>query len=321
MPNSTPASTRLFDAYLFIDWSANSRPKRGKDSIWIAEGSWASDKVLSHRQKDDFVLNQTINVSTRGEATEGLHERLSSHLAEGQRTLICFDFSYGFPSGPFRDSIGKNFNAIGDRLTALISDNALNENNRFEVASQLNKEIGRATQHSPFWGRPSTVNDKVSFNLPQKKPAFWSQTDPQEYRIVERRMRASGKRVFSAWQLLGHGSVGSQMLVGIPHLNSLRNSESLHAHSKIWPFDTGWTNEFDSATKIVHAEFWPGILPTSPSTHSIRDAAQVENAVHWASRLDERGQLAPLFDPMSQEDPDRNEARDEGWILGFTCRQ
>ena len=111
------------------------------------------------------------------------------------------------------------------------------------------------------------------------------------------------------------------MLVGIPHLNSLRNSESLHAHSKIWPFDTGWTNEFDSATKIVHAEFWPGILPTSPSTHSIRDAAQVENAVHWASRLDERGQLAPLFDPMSQEDPDRNEARDEGWILGFTCRQ
>ena len=55
--------------------------------------------------------------------------------------------------------------------------------------------------------------------------------------------------------------------------------------------------------------------------HSIRDAAQVENAVHWASRLDERGQLAPLFDPMSQEDPDRNEARDEGWILGFTCRQ
>ncbi|MEC8241760.1 MAG: hypothetical protein VX084_11510, partial [Planctomycetota bacterium] len=68
MPNSTPASTRLFDAYLFIDWSANSRPKRGKDSIWIAEGSWASDKVLSHRRKDDFVLNQTINVSTRGEA-------------------------------------------------------------------------------------------------------------------------------------------------------------------------------------------------------------------------------------------------------------
>ena len=321
MPPSTSASTRLFDAYLFIDWSVNSQPKKGKDSIWIAEGSWTSGKASSHHRNEDFILNPTVNVSTRIEANESLHERLSSHLAEGHRTLICFDFSYGFPRGPFRDCIGKDFNTIVDRLSALISDNARNNNNRFEVASQLNEKIGRATQHFPFWGRPKAVSDKVSSNLPQKKPAFWSQTNPQEYRIVERRMRATGKRVFSAWQLLGHGSVGSQTLVGLPHLSSLRNSKSLHARSAIWPFDTGWTTGFDSDTKIVHAEFWPGILPTSPSAHPVRDAAQVENAVHWASRLDHRGQLAPLFDPIPQEDPDRYEAENEGWILGFSCRR
>ena len=36
----------LFDSYVMVDWSAESRPKRGKDSIWLAHlrrvgGAWA----------------------------------------------------------------------------------------------------------------------------------------------------------------------------------------------------------------------------------------------------------------------------------------
>ena len=32
-----------FDRFVFVDWSANSTPKTGKDSIWVAEASTGTD--------------------------------------------------------------------------------------------------------------------------------------------------------------------------------------------------------------------------------------------------------------------------------------
>ncbi len=40
-------SKTLFDAYIFVDWSANNSPKRGKDSIWIGE-AWYQNDELAH---------------------------------------------------------------------------------------------------------------------------------------------------------------------------------------------------------------------------------------------------------------------------------
>jgi hypothetical protein len=113
---------------------------------------------------------------------------------------------------------------------------------------------------------------------------------------VERALRG----VQSAWKLGGAGSVGSQALVGIPRVASLRDDPVLAPVSRVWPF------EDVSASQVVHAEIWPGIVPLE-DRHPVRDAAQVATLVaHW-QREDAAGRLAPLLE---------READDEGWILG-----
>ena len=75
-------SGRLFDAYLAVDWSASSVPKRGKDSIWLC---------LKGEPPE--------NPSTRHEAMQRVREQLGQLVAEGRRVLVGFDFPYGYPSG------------------------------------------------------------------------------------------------------------------------------------------------------------------------------------------------------------------------------
>ena len=40
-------STALFDTYVMVDWSAESRPKRGADSIWLARLQRCADGTLA----------------------------------------------------------------------------------------------------------------------------------------------------------------------------------------------------------------------------------------------------------------------------------
>ena len=39
------ATSQLFDGYLVVDWSANSTPKQGKDSIWWCHLAWNNDTL------------------------------------------------------------------------------------------------------------------------------------------------------------------------------------------------------------------------------------------------------------------------------------
>ena len=78
------SSPRCFDRYVMIDWSAQSSPKQGKDSIWIAVADC------------DGQVEEVHNPSTRHGATELLVELLSD-LSE--RVLVGCDFSFGYPSG------------------------------------------------------------------------------------------------------------------------------------------------------------------------------------------------------------------------------
>lgn len=79
-----------FDAYLAIDWSANSTPKTGADSIWIAWGKW---------HQGDLVVGELANPSTRGKATALVVDLLRELVAGGARVLAGFDFAYGYPRG------------------------------------------------------------------------------------------------------------------------------------------------------------------------------------------------------------------------------
>jgi hypothetical protein len=45
------------------------------------------------------------------------------------------------------------------------------------------------------------------------------------------------------------------------------------------------------------------------------------SCVVWAATQDANGQLGSFFDPLEENDPDRNQAVKEGWILGFVDRR
>jgi hypothetical protein len=52
--------SRLFDAYIMVDWSAASKPVTGKNSIWI--GILAKDARLK-------LQYQSVNIETRLKVT------------------------------------------------------------------------------------------------------------------------------------------------------------------------------------------------------------------------------------------------------------
>jgi len=78
----------MFDKFIFVDWSANSTPNTGKDSIWIAEASGGSSISVS-------------NPSTRDEATQSVLRSLHQAVVAQQRVLVGFDSAYSYPRAPF----------------------------------------------------------------------------------------------------------------------------------------------------------------------------------------------------------------------------
>lgn len=260
----------LFHAYLAVDWSASSVPKTGKDSVWLC----------LHGSPPE-------NHPTREAATE----RVRALLREDRRILVGFDFPYGYPAG-FGDVVapgtGPAWRRVWNLLAALIEDDGLNRNNRFAVAAALNRGSG------PFWGCPAAAQCPT---LTQRRTIGFPYLGLAEYRATER-----GPRVQSAWKLGGVGSVGSQALLGIPRLASLRDDPELASASAVWPFES-----VDGA-RVVHAEIWPGLVPPEPG-HAVRDAAQVAAVVRRWAELDRAGRLGTLFRAAPV-------AREEGWILG-----
>jgi hypothetical protein len=250
-----------FDAYLAVDWSASSVPKRGRDSIWLcAHGS------------------PPENPSTRHAATQRVHELLMGLVADGKRVLVGFDFPYGYPRG-FADLVapgaGPPWRRIWDALVRLVRDDERNANNRFDVAAELNVDGG------PFWGCPG---GQARDGLTVKRGIPFPHKGLQEFRAVERVVRG----VQSAWKLGGVGSVGSQALLGNPRVATLRDDPALAPVSAVWPF------ELADEAQVVHVEIWPGLV--EPTAHAVRDAGQVEALVgHWA-RLDEAGRLGSFFE-------------------------
>jgi precorrin-8X/cobalt-precorrin-8 methylmutase len=264
----------LFDTYIAVDWSAASKPKRGADSVWLCKQGSPPE-----------------NPNTRHDATERVRELLQEVVATGKRVLVGFDFPYGYPRG-FAGLVAPGgrpaWRRVWDALVGRIRDDRLNVNNRFEVAAELNVGGG------PFWGCPA---GQARQELTVKRAISFPHLGLNELRATERGVRG----VQSAWKLSGAGSVGSQALLGIPRVASLRDDPALAAVSAVWPFEP------TSAAQVVHVEIWPGLV--EPTDHRVRDAGQVEALVaHWA-RLDAAGRLAPLFQAPSS-------VAEEGWILG-----
>lgn len=299
---------RLFDAYIIVDWSAASKPAQGANSIWIG--------VLARDARLKFQF-QAANPSTRLAARDmiaGLAERFT---ARGDRVLIGFDFSLGYPAGT-AEAMGLDteaqpaWRALYDHVSAKLKDKLDNSNQRFAIAAGFNYAMTKSAL--PFWGAPA--RDQIS-TLSGTKGDFAS-SPVAEYRHCENYVRARFKaKPKSSWQLYGAGSVGSQSLLGIPTVTALR--ERL-PDCRIWPFETG-LGKLDAETlgdtKIILAEVYPSLVEAAPEPGEVVDKAQVRALAHHYYRLDESGKLGPLFDgPSELKSTEIAEiTTEEGWIL------
>ncbi|MFK7917122.1 MAG: hypothetical protein AB8G14_03510 [Ilumatobacter sp.] len=282
-----------FDRVVVVDWSANSTPKLGRDSIWVAEFDVAAGSIRS------------ANISTRSAAIDLLVE-LS--LAPG-RCLVGVDFSLGFPAGfaAALGLVGTPWSATWELLAAEIEDSDRNANNRFEVASSLNARVSPGA--GPFWGcHPSRASEHLTTKKVGCAPLG-------EWRTVEALLRTRGRRPFSSWQLLGAGAVGSQSLLGVASMSKLLPRVSSTGRSiDVWPFTTGIAVP---AADTVLAEVWPTLVDLPDTAADIwdsrvRDQVQVETLASYLGTAD----LAALFVPPVPTEARQIVECEEGWVLG-----
>ena len=280
----------MFDGYMVVDWSAASKPKRGKDSIWVA---WYRDE-----------LRLLENPATRHEAVELCRELMLEHVDRGERLLAGFDFSFAFPAGTAQALGVDGWRGLWEKLARDVQDDAANGNQRFGVAAAWNRRI--SGRPAPFWGCPASAAS------PWLSPRRPRQAVLPEKRLCERRARAK-----STWQLFYNGSVGSQALLGTPRLEQLRQEPKLDGAVQVWPLETGFRVPAAEAS-VTLAEVYPSLLEVQPEEGEVRDAAQVRTLAAWFAELDVRGELRTLLGPpASLSEADRALAEgEEGWILG-----
>ncbi len=241
---------------------------------------------------------------------------ISKELDAGRRVLVGFDFPFGYPEGVARCLTGKALAlALWDWLDERIEDKSDNKNNRFEVASKINEKYPGA---GPCWGRPGSWNFP---KIPTQRPERTEQEHhPLEYRITDDRARAK-----PVWQLFGRGSVGSQVLLGLPSLKRLIAHSDIAGRATVWPFETGLKVPDVTQGHAVFVEVYPSLLREEIKERScpeeIPDRAQVRITAQAFAALDADGGLAPLFQGPSDPplDPDKRQLveTEEGWIFGL----
>ena len=283
----------LFDAYIMADWSAASARNLGKDSIWLGIARPGASTTVE-------------NIATRLEARGRLQALAAEALAQGHRLLIGFDFPFGYPTGVARHVTGHdNALTLWRWIAARFKDHADNRNNRFAVAEEINRLYPGT---GPFWGRPAKWNHP---DIPTTEKARTRTGHPPERRLAD--TRAKGAK--TVWQLAYAGSVGSQVLTGLPHVLALRDDPELAPDTAIWPFETGLATP---TAKIVLAEIYPSLIPPDLS-ETVKDAGQVRAVADWLSGLDRDNALEPMFaGPSDATVAQRSRiVAEEAWILGL----
>lgn len=297
-----------FDSYLMIDWSSRNEPTTGPDSIWIA-----------YINADE--RTEAKNFSTRKECVAWLKETLSSHEKQELRTLVGFDFAFGYPKGYVRLLGASDWRELIGFYAANIQDNENNNHNRDDFARSINHRIGIGP--GPFWG---VVNNAACDFLESRRvgrftfPYIVDDISLDEFRITEHASRKSGATPQSVWKLNQGVAVGGQAIVGIPYLHELLTElKSI----KAWPFETGWSVDEESVTLLV--EIFPSLISTERYAVQLangeicRDEAQVRSCCDFALELDQKGVLADYFRCPSALAGDELLAEsirtEEGWIL------
>lgn len=291
----------LFDAYLIVDWSAESRPKQGADSIWYC---------LLRRRGRRLKIEALQNPATRAQARAELTDLLTALARSGIRVLAGFDFPNAYPNGFARRAgfRGPPWRAVWDGLAELVEDAEDNRNNRFAVAAKLNEQISGGP--FPFWGCHRARGGRY---LATRKPQCYGSSGLGERRLCE----AYVPRAQPCWKLAYVGSVGSQALLGIPVQRALRDHPALAARTRVWPFETG-LGPPPAEVPIVLAEVYPSLAPIELGEGAVKDQRQVSAAARFFAARDGDGLLAAdLAGPEGLTPAERRLIeREEGWLLG-----
>ncbi len=295
-----------WSSYVAVDWSAAGVPKGRADSIWIHERARGAEDL------------PPLNPRTRVAAMADLRDRFRRHLDAGRSVLAGFDFAFGYPAGtadalaPASRFAGEPWERLWTRLAGDLEDDKRNGNNRFVASAGLNRELAG---DGPFWGCPPTAAGE---HLRTTKPAFPSASGGRalaEFRLAERLLNARSRaKVRSVWQLSYAGCVGSQSLLGIHHLVSLRADAELGAHVRVWPFEFPLASADLPEPCVLVAEIWPGLFPLELRVGEIRDEQQVRAVTRGLVSASEDGSLATWLHAPAGHAP----AAEEGWILGVT---
>ena len=295
---------RLFSAYVIVDWSAASKPTTGADSVWIG--------VLKRDVRFRMAF-ESFNTPTRGEGEKRLALVLDDLKKRSERALVGFDFPLGFPRG-FAGALKlpgeQPWRAAWDQIDKMVKDKTDNTNNRFGVASEINRRLTGGP--FPFWGCPP--RDTLT-TLQPKKTRNHGPDDLPEFRHAD----LAAKGASSIWKLYYNGSVGGQAIMGIPAARRIRlaRGEAVMA----WPFETGFKalTEADLAgVDVVLAEVYPSMIKAPALPGEVKDLTQVRTTAEHFARLDEANKLGELFGPTKGMAADvvLDAEREEGWILG-----
>ncbi len=286
-----------FDLYVAVDWSAQSQPRRGKDSIWIATSE-----------------GLCVNPPTRGEAYRWLLRHLRRWSLRGVRVFVGWDFPFGLPEGGCALVLGRRGALWKDWWSFLeqaVRDDARNRNNRFWVAQHLNRQAGGG---GPFWGWKGKTRIR---GVPPRKPRFPFR-GVGEYRECDLQARFLHRWVSSPFQMTGAGAVGSQMIMGIPYVHRLWQDPALKGTSFLYPFEMRERREAlnERGSINVHAEVFLPIVPFARDLFP-KDKNQVLSFVSRAERKGGTGELAEVFSQV-WELPckiQKKVLKEEGWAL------
>lgn len=300
-------ASRLFGAYVVVDYSAAEGKKTGESSMWIG---------VMKRDVRFRLSYEAHNPAARAEGLALLREILADLHRRGDRVLLCVNFPLGFPRGSARrlGLSGEAWSALWDFLGKNIVDKADNSNNRFQVAAKMNRLMTDAAY--PFWGCPKSAAQKW---LASVKPESYG--DFPEFRLTEDALRArklpAAVQPRSLWQMHGAGVAGGTAMLGIAALRALR--ADLGDAARIWPFETGFgaldPEALDGVTTLI-AETHPPVFGGKPETGEAKDAAQVRAAATALADMDDKGELGEAFAAPKLGEADLAvAASEEGWIL------
>lgn len=268
-----------FDTIVTVDWSGGVQ----KSVAPCADAIWVSVMRDGHQFAP-------LYFRSRQAVEPWLASLISEELTANRRVFFGFDFAFGYPDGFGHALTGSHDPlAVWAWFEQRVQDFP-KSNNRFELASDINRTLGGC---GPFWGCPKTrATQFLSTHKSDRDTVLFA-----EKRAVED--RASG--AFAVWQLAYPGAVGSQVIMGLPVLERLR--QMFAGQIAVWPFEP-------LDRPIAFVEVWPSLYADKIAKryheYPIKDAVQMHVLTEMIGAMSAQDLAETLDVPRNGE----------GWIFG-----